>query len=84
MLLHQKRAAGSWALLGALVVSMGCAARAPVHAHSEDEPGPSSRPGTWPRDTQFFMLNSQEDTENHYLSIRSGELMPPVVSRAYG
>jgi secreted trypsin-like serine protease len=65
---RERRTVGFWGMLGVLVVSAGCAARAPVDSSLADEPGSSSRPGTWPRDTQFFMLNAQEDTENRYLA----------------
>lgn len=65
---HERRAVSFWAMIGALVVSVGCAAQAPLDRPSDDELDSSARPGTWPRDTQFFMLNSREDTENRYLS----------------
>jgi Trypsin len=65
---HERRAAGFWITMGALLVSMGCAAQAPVDHAADVEPDSPTRPGTWPRDTQFFMLNSREDTENRYLS----------------
>lgn len=65
---RKRRTVGFWGMLGVLVVSVGCAAQVPVVHPSADEPGSSTRPGTWPRDTQFFMLNSREDTENRYLS----------------
>jgi hypothetical protein len=65
---RERSAIGFGAMLGALVVSVGCTAQAPLDRPSDDELGSSARPGTWPRDTQFFMLNSREDTENRYLS----------------
>lgn len=57
-----------WALLVVLGVSLGCAAQASGEFPADDEQVSRTRPGTWPRDTQFFMLNAQEDTENRYLS----------------
>jgi hypothetical protein len=65
---RERRVAAFGAMIGALVVSVGCAAQAPVDYPPGDESLALARPGTWPRDTQFFMLNSQEDTENRHLS----------------
>ncbi|WP_075306182.1 trypsin-like serine protease [Hyalangium minutum] len=65
---RESRGMRLWALLGVLGVGLGCAAQASGEFPADDEQASRTRSGTWPRDTQFFMLNAQEDTENRYLS----------------